>query len=142
MTEPRSWTITVLAPCEWLTDNDRRHRMAQARLIKMWREATYLAARQAKLPTGLSRVRIDVVATFFGHSPVRDRPNLGATCKAAVDGLGRRQRGAVGYGLVPDDSDKHVDGPYLTIGPGKPAKPYGPGGELTITITEVSGEQG
>ncbi len=146
----RQWTITVTTPCDWLTANDRRNRMVQANLVKMWREAAYWAARKAKLPTGLQRVRLDVEAVFFGRAPVRDRDNLRPTVKAAIDGAigparewtrnGKRHR-SVGYGVVPDDSDKHVDGPYLTIGPGKPARLYGPGGELTITITEVSGEQ-
>jgi crossover junction endodeoxyribonuclease RusA len=142
MTEPRTWTITISAPCAWLTANSRMHRMAEAKLIKQWRLASCLAARWAKLPTGLGRVRIDAVAHFRGRAPVRDTDNLRPTLKAVVDGLGPQRitkRGVVpGHGLIADDDDGHLDGPHLVIGDKLPALTYGRPGELVLTITEVT----
>lgn len=139
---PRTWTITISAPCAWLTANSRMHRMAEAKLIKQWRLAACLAARWAKLPTGLDKVRIDAVAHFRGRAPVRDSDNLRPTLKAVIDGLGPQRlnkRGVVpGHGLIADDDDKHLDGPYLTIGEKLPALTYGRPGELVLTITEVA----
>lgn len=141
----RSWTIKVEAPCPWLTANDRRHPLAQSKLIKMWRGATYAAARVAKLPTGLLRVRIEAVAHFRGRAPVRDRENLAPTLKAVVDGLGPSReymwRGTkvhgIGYGLFVDDDQKHVDGPHWTIGDHLEPKPYGNVGLITVAISEL-----
>lgn len=146
------WTLVVPAPCAWLTANDRRDRYTQARLVKLWRTATATYARAAKLPTGLARVRIDVVARFAaGQSPVRDTANLDPTLKAVVDGLGpartivrtdkatglvRRTR-AAGHGLIVDDDAAHLDGPHLTIGAPMPARPFGPSGQLVLTIRAV-----
>jgi crossover junction endodeoxyribonuclease RusA len=111
----------------------------------MWRVASFAAAHTAKLPTGLARVRIDAVAHFRGRAPVRDTANLAPTLKAVVDGLGPERhyrwrgimRHSVGYGLIPDDSDKHLDGPYWVIGEALQAKPYATAGQLVVTITEV-----
>lgn len=111
------WTIRVPA-CEWLTSNPRSTaaRYARSRAIREWRQAVQVACTAAKLPTGISPVRIAAVARYQGRAPVRDRLNLAPTIKAAVDGLGPPrtiQRGAtiirtVGYGFLPDDSDAHV----------------------------------
>lgn len=142
MTAPRTWTITITAPCPWLTANDRRHWAAQAELVKQWRLASCLAARWAKLPTGLDRVRIDAVAHFRGRPPVRDRDNLQPTLKAVIDGLGpekQTKKGKTpGYGLVPDDSDKHLAGTSLAIGEKLPRMPFGQPGEMVLLITEVT----
>lgn len=142
----RVWRLAIAAPCLWLTANDRRHHLGQAPLVREWRGAAYLAAKAAHLPTGLLRVRIDVVAHFRGRPPVRDRANLSPTVKAVVDGLGParsykwrgRQITSVGYGLIPDDSDKHLDGPYLEIGAPLAAQAFGSVGELMLTITELA----
>jgi hypothetical protein len=146
MTAARVWTVTMTAPTFWLTANDRRHHMAQAGLVKQWRDAAYTAALVAKLPKGLARVRLDVMARFRGHAPVRDLDNLRPTTKAIVDGLGpqritRHRSGrvdvAVGYGLIADDDDVHLDGPHLTIGDPLPAEVYSSRGEVVLTITEL-----
>lgn len=140
--EPRTWTITVVAPCPWLTANDRRHHMAQAALVKRWRTLAAQQARFQHLPTGLVRVRIDAVAHFRGRAPVRDTDNLRPTLKAVVDGLGPQRvtpKGiAAGYGLIADDDDKHLDGPYLVIGDKLPMSAYASAGELVLTITELT----
>lgn len=145
----REWTLVVEAPCTWLTANDRRHEQAQARLVKQWRGKAYAAAMVARLPVGLDWVRIDVEARFRGRAPVRDTDNLRPTVKAVIDGLGPardyRFRGrlhhAVGHGLIPDDNDRHLDGPHLTIGPRLDPKPGGSLGHLILTIKELARDE-
>lgn len=143
--EPQAWTVTMTAPCVWLTANDRRHHMAQAKLIKAWRVAAFVAAQVHHLPRGLDRVRIEAEARFRGRAPVRESSNLHPTLKAVVDGLGPQRetrhrniiRVSVGYGLVVDDDDKHVEGPFVTIGEKLAPQAYAGPGELILTITEV-----
>jgi hypothetical protein len=142
----RVWVVTITAPCVFLTANDRRHKMAEAKLIKSWRAAAFVAAQVEHLPRGLARVRIDAVAHFRGRPPVRDRSNLSPTLKAVIDGLGPareiRRKGvivgtSIGYGLIPDDDDAHLDGPHLLIGDPLPPRAYSGPGELILTITEL-----
>lgn len=136
----RTWTLTVVAPCEWLTANmilGELDKYARARIVKAWRQATYVAAFDARLPTGLDRVRIEVEARFRGRPPVRDRSNLDPTIKACVDGLGPARGRSAGWGLIPDDDDKHLDGPHLTIGPPLPLDGHRSKGLLNITIKEI-----
>jgi len=145
MGEGRMWTLVIPAPCEWLTANRDRGRFGVVRPRKMWRQASYTAALAAKLPKGLDRVIFEVEARFAGPPPVRDRDNLRPTVKAVIDGLGParlitrngRRYYSPGYGLIRDDSDRHVADTPLTIGPPMPARPYGPAGQLRITIREI-----
>lgn len=137
----RSWTLLIPAPC-WLTANDRRIPRAKAGDIAAWRLAAFERAKLAKLPRGLDRVRIDCVAFIHGQNKVvREADNLAPTRKAAVDGLGPDRRTArtpraVGYGLVPDDSDEHVELTAVRI-ERLPAHPYRLG-HLQLTITDLS----
>lgn len=145
-TQSRTWTLTISAPCAWLTANDTRHWSAQGALVRQWRNAVHTAAIIAKLPHGLDRIRVDVVARFRGRAPVRDTDNLRPTVKAAIDGLAQprtfrrngRTHHSVGYGLIADDDVKHLEGPYLTIGDPLPVGKYAPTGELILTISEVA----
>ena len=144
----REWTLRIVAPDVWLTANKPSGKPARTRLIKAWRTAAFQAARAARLPKGLDRVHIEPVAHFRGRArPVKEAPNLSSTIKAVIDGLGREQRGknhdgvpwiAVGYGLVVDDNDKHVDLAQTVIGEPLPAKVYGSHGELVLLIREVT----
>ncbi|GFJ79537.1 hypothetical protein [Phytohabitans houttuyneae] len=84
--EPRTWTLEIRPPAPFLNLNDRRERRSNA--PRPWRAAGWAAAKQAKLPTGLARVRIDVVVWLPPNSDP-DEENLRATTKALVDGLGR-----------------------------------------------------
>lgn len=143
------WVLTIPAPCQWMTSNkgnaaSKRARLAIAHLTRSWRRAAYEAARAAKLPTGLAYVRVEFEARFRGRSPVRDRWNLYPTIKAVTDGLGPSRVGprtpyAVGWGLVPDDDDTHMEQGDLKIGPRLPAVPFGDAGHLLVTITDLSG---
>lgn len=141
------WTLVIPAPAEWLTANKINgtwSKWKRAELTRLWRGATVNYAAQARLPRGLSRISVAGVAQFWGKPPVRDRKNLEPTMKAVVDGLGPSRllnRGGKlihvpGYGLIDDDDDAHLEDSTLIIGESLgPAKPYGPTGKLTLTIT-------
>lgn len=147
MTESRKWTITIPAPCAWLTANNT-HRMyvVQNKLIRAWRGGAYYAAMRAKLPTGLERVRIEGIVQFRGRPAVRDHMNLWPTFKAVIDGLGpanrSRRTNGIGYGLITDDDDKHLEGPTWVIGDRLPASPFASPGDLVLIITEVAATNG
>lgn len=147
--EPRQWTISVLAPCDWITANqlnNRHTRFTRSALTKQWREAVVQWARHAKLPTGLDYIRVDAVARFLGRPPVRDRDNLRPTLKAAIDALtpqrvwARRGKYYVspGCGLIPDDCDRHLAGSDIRIGDPLRTSPPGHPGLLILNITEVT----
>lgn len=125
--DSRTWTLTIPAPAAWINSNDRLHRMAQAKLIKTWRLAASLAARNAGLPKDLARVHI--IATIT--KPTRrkyDCGNLYPSVKPCIDGI-------VGdYGLLPDDDNEHLLGPDLRHNPTP-----GPA-SITLTIKEIHNE--
>lgn len=114
----RSWTITIPAPGPWLTANIERFYLGRSAAVRQWREATVWACTAARLPTDITPVTIHAACHYVGRAPVRDRLNLAPTIKALVDALtpprtfvrkGKTYTTA-GYGLLPDDSDKHVLG--------------------------------
>lgn len=116
-------TLTIPAPAKWLNSNDRLHWAPKAKLTKSWRQAAHVYARQAKLPKGLTRVRIEAL-THKTTANRYDAMNLYPTLKAVVDGL-------VDYGLVSDDNNDQVTGPFITDGGRhKTAK-------VVLTITEI-----
>lgn len=110
------WQVRVPAPAQWLTANVDHHRYRRAALVRQWRAATVWACTAAKLPKGVTPVRIHALVQHAGRAPVRDRLNLAPTIKALVDGLSPSRsfvragvtHYTVGYGLLPDDSDAHV----------------------------------
>lgn len=112
----RTWTLTILAPCEWLTANrnSAHMRWARSNLTRLWRQAVVDVCTQGQLPKGLDVISVDAIARFRGRPPVRDRENLRPTLKAAIDGLTRSRRYGTattpvpGYGLIVDDNDKHL----------------------------------
>lgn len=142
-----SWTLTIPARCRWMTSNRGNARsvggrMAIAHLTRQWRFNAYSAASLVKLPTDLAYVRMDFEARFRGIAPVRDRFNLYPTVKAVIDGLGpsritARTPYAVGWGLIPDDDDKHLQMGEIRIGAKLPTVPYGDAGHLLVTITDL-----
>jgi len=104
-------TITIPAPCEWLNSNDRRHRMAHAKLTKAWREAAWAACRNI----GPLNWPVTITAHVFKPRGGRYDPgNLYPTAKACLDGI-------VDAGLIPDDDHKHVTGPDMRHGGKGPA---------------------
>lgn len=144
----RAWTITIPAPF-WLTANKDLHYQQRSRIVHAWRKATVNACTRASLPTGVTPVRLSAIAYYLGtHRPVRDRLNLAPTLKAITDGLTphqvKQREGRLvvseGYGLLPDDSDRHVLDTVWGLERLAPIDRFGmPGvvGVVALTITEV-----
>lgn len=150
VTEPitiqaRTWRLEIFAPDAWLTANIERHRQARSRKVRAWREATVAACTVAGLPKGITPVTITAVVLHAGRAPVRDRLNLAPTLKAIVDGLTPpktfRRDGktytTAGYGLLPDDSDRHVVDTTWRLERTHPQITRGAIGRVDLTITEV-----
>jgi len=111
------WTVRVHQPGPWLTANIDRYRYRRAALVRAWRLATVDACAAAELPHGITPVSIDATVCYTRpQPPVRDRLNMAPTLKACVDALtpartihrGGKVHHVHGYGLLPDDSDRHV----------------------------------
>jgi hypothetical protein len=137
----RPWLVRVAQPTlGWISANGTSHRMAKARLIKEWRRRAYGAAVFAGVPQGLDRVRVDVEFVFIGRSPVREIENLRPTLKAIVDGaIGPARGDAPGRGVVPDDSDKHLEyGSYVSRVEAR-STVHTLCGRVELTITDLSG---
>lgn len=145
-----TWTLEFDAPAEFLTSNValRKHWRETGTIRKAWRERTFVAAQQAKLPTGLARVRIEAVLRFPTNR-TRDHSNYEDALKPCVDALTptrtkRTKKGvvvSVGYGLIPDDNPTHLDGPYIAFGERLPKMPLSPAGRVLLTITDLSAEE-
>lgn len=144
-TGDRIWTIAFPAPGRMLSVNGNPHWRRTSPIRKAFREAMYLYARQARLPQGLQRVRLDFVLRFPSAGR-RDAANYhGNVIKPCVDALGPaidtvragKPIKAVGYGLIPDDTAQYLDGPHVVLG--EPvrdkAMPYG---QVAVTITDLS----
>jgi crossover junction endodeoxyribonuclease RusA len=99
------WRLEFPAPAPWLNMNSRLQHRAQAGERKLWRDAAHVWAKHRKLPKGLTKVRIDATLAFPTNRR-RDVSNYMATVKAVVDGL-------VDYGLIRDDADEYLIGPFL-----------------------------
>lgn len=110
----RTWCIEIPFAGEWLTANrGSRYRHGS----NEWRALANIACAHARLPRGITPVRLHLVCWYHtARAPVRDRLNLAPTIKAIVDGLtpkvvssrNGRPHTRGGYGLLPDDSDRHV----------------------------------
>lgn len=156
MTDPsatgRLWTLTLLAPCPWITDNDvlgKLHKYARARLVRTWRKTMVDCCRAGNLPCGdqrLDRIRVEGSARFRGRPPVRDgnAGSLHHTLKAVIDGLtpprtyGKSKQPSPGWGLIRDDSDKHLESSSIRIGEPLPKTVIADHpGLLVVTITEL-----
>lgn len=103
------WTVTVVAPARWLTENNRRaDPIAQGRDVAKWRGAMAQEGRRLNLPERVSGVTLFYDLYHTGRRPpVRDKLNINPTIKALTDGLGREGSGR-GCGFLIDDSDRHV----------------------------------
>jgi Holliday junction resolvase RusA-like endonuclease len=121
------WRLEFPAPAPWLNMNSRLRHKAQAVERKLWRDAAHVYARQRKLPKDLARVHI-VATLAFPTNHRRDVTNYLASIKAVVDGL-------VDYGLIPDDDDKHLQGPDLRRSDRRSVSGYG---FVVLDIREVS----
>lgn len=146
----RHWTLELRAPTPMRSTNAfrRMHWRPISDDRRTWRQLACAEARRAKLPTGLSRVRIDAVLHFTDRRH-RDEANHYDVLKPIVDALGpeRKVRDAKqptgwrvepGHGLIPDDTPAHLDGPHLAIGEPVDRRRF-PFGRVTVTITDLSG---
>ena len=115
------WTLTIESALPMLNLNQRYHWAKKAQLTKHWRQLALANAMAAGLPRNLQNVHI-TAHVIKSTSRQYDVHNLMPTLKACVDGL-------VDYGLIPDDTNKHLTGPDLRQGgKGEPG--------IRITITE------
>ena len=105
--------LDIPAPCKFINSNSRDHRMAQAKLTAIWRNAGVKAVHdlnQERAAHGSGPVqtfmgRVHITATIWKPRGGRwDPNNYAGTTKALVDGL-------VSAGLFLDDDHKHVIGP-------------------------------
>jgi len=100
-----TWTLELPFTAGLLLNaNQRLHWAERNKRTQHWRELAAWQAKAAKVPHWQ---RAHILAEFsFGNNIRRDVGNLNPTIKAAVDGL-------VDAGLLPDDDDKHLEGPDL-----------------------------
>lgn len=147
----REWTIGIPV-AQWLTANRDLHYRRRSEVVAGLRTGVVGACHRAGLPTGVTPVRLSAVAQYVGRSaPVRDRLNLAPTIKALVDGLTpqviKTRKGkhviSAGYGLLPDDSDRHVLDTTWTLQRFDPDGPFDHGlpgyaGLVVLTITKVA----
>lgn len=124
-TRPRDVVLVIDAPCDWLTSNRRRHRMAEAKLVGVWRSE---ACKAAEGRTGF-KGRVSILAFVYKPRGGRwDPGNWYPTAKACVDGL-------VDAGLLVDDDHEHVIGPDMRHGGKGPAR-------LVLVISECRKDAG
>jgi len=106
---------------------------------KLWREAVRAAATHMALPgdawgdprrAGRERVRIEAELRFAPPRRDRDVANYHATTKPIIDGL-------VSWGLIPNDTPAHLDGPHLRFGPDLAPMSQAIAGLVTLTITDL-----
>ena len=112
-------SLTIPAPCEALSSNQRLHHMVKAKRTAAWRARAHVAAIQAGKP---SLERAHVRATVHRTDKRSyDAGNWYPTAKAILDGI-------VSAGCLPDDSNTYVVGPDMR--PGEKADVF----SLTITL--------
>jgi hypothetical protein len=121
--------VTIPAPAPFLNANQRIDRRRLAPIVKLWREAAAVYARQARLPH-LGKARI-VAELRFTDKQHRDSHNYYATVKPCIDGL-------VDYGLLGDDADGFLVFVGIQAGELMPKPKYGPAGAVHLIISEVS----
>lgn len=142
------------APSAMLSINTGKHPAVTRRAKREWRDLAYQIALVNRLPKGLPKVRIDVELRFpkgARRDPLNYYPWV---VKPIVDGFGPHRRYQItkglrkgawevepGWGLIPDDSPRHLEGgsPNITIGEplGKSIPLAQRFGVAVVTITAV-----
>lgn len=120
---PRQHTLTIPAPCDWISANRQEHWAPRARRVKAWRLATWSRARHEEPFDG----QVDVFFEFhkaLGRNVRWDPANLAPTAKACLDGI-------VDAKILVDDDSRHVRAVSYSDG-GRRERPA-----ITITIKEV-----
>jgi hypothetical protein len=118
-----AWVIPLGPLDKILTANHgNRHWTYRSGLTKTWRDGAQTICKALKIPP------MQHAVIHISWNPPdnrrRDSANCYPTAKAVVDGV-------VAAGVLPDDDWRHVDGPYMHMGPiTKPAS-------ITIAILPV-----
>lgn len=145
----RRWHIRIPASAKICSVNQEEGPVAR-RNRKSWRRDAYDKIRDASIPTGLTRIRVDVEIRFPA-AVRRDNSNYHNIAKPIVDALGPERRTirgqdvivSKGHGIIADDSAKFLhcaDCPHITFGDPVGADPRWPYGLVTLTVTDLSGE--
>lgn len=141
-----TWTLRFPAPDRMLSVNGNPHWRTTSPIRKAFREAMFVHAKAAKLPTGLARIRVDIVLRFptaAKHDGANYHGNVG---KPLVDAIGPaintvragKPIVAPGLGVIPDDTAEFLDGPFLRSGPKVDDPKRCPFGQVVVTITDLS----
>lgn len=111
---PLKLTRSGKLTANWANSNDRyKHWSQKAERTAAWRERGYIRARAADLPK-LSTATINAYVHKTNRTTY-DAGNLYPSVKAIIDGLVGTPRHP-GYGLLPDDSNEYLSGPFLHPG--------------------------
>ena len=134
-----TYTLTIPAPAKVLSANNTLHWGAKSRIVKAWRDATFVHATKARLPKGLTCIGIHL-DLWFPTNQHRDRENYYTALKPVVDGLKSPERpGLAGYGLISDDTPTYLRDSTITLHEGRhpEASVYG---LAVVTIKDLSEE--
>ena len=93
-------TVTIPAPCEWLSANERTHWGVKARRTAMWREAARVWARSVSLTPLAAPVTVTITVHRVSNRRA-DETNLAPTVKAVIDGI-------TDAGWLRDDNDTQI----------------------------------
>lgn len=119
----RSWTLVLPWTAPPITLNARKHWAAKAAQTRNVRATAAILARAQHIPP---LARCEALLTYSPRDRRRrDADNLVGTLKALCDGL-------VDAWVVPDDTPDLMVKPMPVIGP------VTKGGQLTLTVTELS----
>lgn len=110
MTLPLTFTIDWLGRPQTSNAERQAHYHKSAKIRAAWNEAAHQACQIARAPKGLDRIGI-LIQPIYDKGPLPDTDAIGPTVKGIIDGIvtGKPRKSAPpGYGVVPDDSGKHV----------------------------------
>lgn len=124
---PHTWTVELPPGLPLLNANRRVHWRIRHERTRGIRWATRLIANEAEIP---ALQRAHIIGEFRPPDRRRrDIANMYPSFKAAVDGL-------VDARVLPDDSDEHLVGPDMRVGP------VVPGGQIVLHITALEATDG
>ena len=103
--------VTIPAPCDWVSANDRGGHYAKARKVAAWRASAGLLFRSAmgRRAGFAGPVVVDVLVHRVSNRR-SDAMNVADTYKPCIDA-------AVDAGLIEDDDDTHIHATTFRRGP-------------------------
>ena len=140
MTLPHMFEILHLGRPQTSNAERQAHYHASAKVRKAWNEAALQMCRVTKAPKNLDCIGI-IIQPIYDKGPLPDTDAIGPTVKGIIDGIvtGKpNKKSAPGYGVVPDDSGKHVA--YVCLMAPIVIKGSKPG--VRVTITNGSSSEG